>query len=186
MAHEPRRVGRRGPDSLTSPRVTTFAVKFLGCKVSQADAMQARRALLAAVLALIIGMWWALAGKPSPERALAQAQSSREDSADAGTSGLGDAATSLAMEKAPVVTLEEGLSEDTLPQPQPGQMRPDEKGQCPLKGPVALNKGCWWETTEEPEKCQERGGQMFKGVCYEPIIPPGRKHPPTSEPVKNP
>jgi threonylcarbamoyladenosine tRNA methylthiotransferase MtaB len=28
--------------------VTTFAVKFLGCKVSQADAMQARRALLAA------------------------------------------------------------------------------------------------------------------------------------------
>jgi threonylcarbamoyladenosine tRNA methylthiotransferase MtaB len=34
--------------SLRSPQVTTFAVKFLGCKVSQADAMQARRALLAA------------------------------------------------------------------------------------------------------------------------------------------
>ena len=30
------------------PRVATFAVKFLGCKVSQADAMLARRALLAA------------------------------------------------------------------------------------------------------------------------------------------
>jgi threonylcarbamoyladenosine tRNA methylthiotransferase MtaB len=30
------------------PRVTTFAVKFLGCKVSQADAMMARSALLAA------------------------------------------------------------------------------------------------------------------------------------------
>ena len=28
--------------------MTTFAVKFLGCKVSQADAMLARRALLAA------------------------------------------------------------------------------------------------------------------------------------------
>ena len=30
------------------PGVTTFAVKFLGCKVSQADAMLARQALLAA------------------------------------------------------------------------------------------------------------------------------------------
>src|SRR5436305_1521937 len=33
---------------LTSRALTTFAVKFLGCKVSQADAMTARRALLAA------------------------------------------------------------------------------------------------------------------------------------------
>jgi threonylcarbamoyladenosine tRNA methylthiotransferase MtaB len=39
-------VGRAGP--LPSPGVTGFAVKFLGCKVSQADAMLARGALLAA------------------------------------------------------------------------------------------------------------------------------------------
>ncbi len=31
-----------------APQVTSFAVKFLGCKVSQADAMLARDALLAA------------------------------------------------------------------------------------------------------------------------------------------
>ena len=34
--------------ALTCGRVASFAVKFLGCKVSQADAMLARRALLAA------------------------------------------------------------------------------------------------------------------------------------------
>ena len=33
---------------LALPTVTTFHVKFLGCKVSQADAMQARAALLEA------------------------------------------------------------------------------------------------------------------------------------------
>ena len=78
------------------------------------------------------------------------------------------------------------MSEDTLPEPQPGQMRPDEKGRCPLKGLVALNGGCWSETTGDPEKCQEFGGQMFKGTCYMPVVPPGRKRPPISSPVKTP
>src|SRR5262249_42736751 len=40
-------VGRdSGSEALPCRSVTTFAVKFLGCKVSQADAMLARRALL--------------------------------------------------------------------------------------------------------------------------------------------
>ncbi|MFL5350437.1 MAG: serine/threonine-protein kinase [Hyalangium sp.] len=151
-----------------------------------------RRALVAVALALIIGMYWALPDKPAPEpkpapeHAVARAESSREDSADAGTSGLGDATTSMAVEKAPIVSLEEGLGEDTLPELVPDQMRPDAKGRCPLKGPVALNGGCWWGTTEEPEKCQEFGGQMFKGTCYMPVMPPGRKRPPTSGPMKTP
>ena len=43
------RRGQRGRRrSLTCAAVTSFAVKFLGCKVSQADAMLARHALLAA------------------------------------------------------------------------------------------------------------------------------------------
>ena len=78
------------------------------------------------------------------------------------------------------------MSEDTLPEPLPGQVRPDEKGRCPRKGLVALNGGCWAETAWEPEKCQKLGGQMFKGTCYVPFIPPGRSRPPTSDPLKNP
>ncbi len=76
------------------------------------------------------------------------------------------------------------MSEDTLPEPQPGQVRPDEKGRCPRKWLVALNGACWTEW--EPEKCEELGGQMFKGTCYVPFIHPGRKRPPTSDPPKNP
>jgi hypothetical protein len=78
-----------------------------------------------------------------------------------------------------------GLS--TLPKPLPGQVRPDEKGRCPLKGLVSLNGGCWWaEASVSRDKCQDLGGELFKGTCYLPYIPPGRKHPPTSGSMENP
>ncbi|MFL5345046.1 MAG: hypothetical protein ACJ8AT_09635 [Hyalangium sp.] len=78
------------------------------------------------------------------------------------------------------------MSEDTLPEPEPEQVRPDGKGRCPRKWLVALNGACWAEAAWEMEKCQELGGQMYKGTCYMPFMPPGRKHPPTSGPLKNP
>ncbi len=145
-------------------------------------------ALAAAGLALAIGAWRALPGKSwqEHERSVARAELAEADSADAGTSGLGDAATSMAVEKTPAVSPEEGLGEDPLPEPVPGQVRPDQKGRCPLKGLVSLNGGCWSEATGEPEKCQELEGQMFKGTCYIPVVPLGRKRPPTSGPTKNP
>jgi hypothetical protein len=46
--------------------------------------------------------------------------------------------------------------------------------------------GCWAEATGEPEKCLELGGQMFKGSCYVPFIPPGRRTPSPSHPVQKP
>jgi serine/threonine protein kinase len=144
-----------------------------------------RWALAAAGLASVIGAWWGFPGTPPQERAVAQAKPSEADSADAGTAGLGDAATTSAMEMGPSGSTQQGLSEDT-PEPLPGQIRPDEKGRCPGKGVVSLNGGCWNEFAWEAEKCLELGGQMFKGTCYLPIIPPGRKHPPTSGPMKNP
>ena len=48
-AHDIFRSGTRATSWCTNvPGLTTFAVKFLGCKVSQSDAMIARDALLAA------------------------------------------------------------------------------------------------------------------------------------------
>jgi hypothetical protein len=67
------------------------------------------------------------------------------------------------------------LTEDTLPEPLPGQTRPDAKGRCPLKGQVVLNKGCWFEAAVDREGCAELDGQMLKGTCYVPFIPRGRR-----------
>ncbi len=142
-------------------------------------------ALAAAGLASVIGAWWAIPGTPLRERAVARAESSKADPADAGTAGLGDAVSSSAMEQDPSGSTQEGLGEDT-PEPQPGQIRPDEKGHCPGKGMLSLNGGCWIETSWGAEKCEELGGQMSKGTCYLPVIPPGRKRPPTSDPMKDP
>ncbi len=144
--------------------------------------------LPAAAVGLALAVWvgrtvsHALPESPS----VARAEPARSDSADAGTAGLGEAATAAALDTLPSVSTAEGMSEDTLPEPQPGQVRPDEKGRCPSRAMVALNGGCWAETAWEPEKCRELGGQMFKGTCYVPFIPPGRKRPPTSGPLKHP
>ncbi len=141
---------------------------------------------LAAGLALLIAAWWALPGKSWQEHSIARAEATKAHPAKVGTAGLGDAATASAMEKPPAVSSAEALSEDSPPEPVPGQVRPDPKGRCPGKGPVSLNGGCWWEAKGEPESCQELEGQMFKGTCYVPVITHGRKRPPTSVPMKTP
>ncbi|MFL5345045.1 MAG: serine/threonine protein kinase [Hyalangium sp.] len=124
--------------------------------------------------------------QPPEPPSVARAEPVKPDSPDAGTAGLGDAATVAVQDKPPSGSTAEGMIEDTLPEPQPGQIRPDEKGRCPGRWLVVLNGACWEETSWEPEQCQEHGGQMFKGTCYVPFIPPGRKRPPTSGPLKNP
>ncbi|WP_224241098.1 serine/threonine-protein kinase [Hyalangium gracile] len=143
-------------------------------------------AVAAAGMAAAVWGWWSLPGKPLEETAVAQVQHSEAASADVGTAGLGDAATTVASELPPSAATEEAMSASPLPQPVPGQVRTDEKGRCPRKGLVALNGACWAETTGDPEVCQTLGGQLFKDTCYLPFIPPERRHPPTSGPKQNP
>jgi eukaryotic-like serine/threonine-protein kinase len=141
-------------------------------------------ALAAAGLAVVL---WA---RPDPrdvlpeEPALAQAAGSEEDAQDAETRGLGEAAAATALEQAPAASLREKLAKEPLPEPQPGQLRPNAKGQCPHKRQTALNKGCWLGTSLDREGCTQINGQMHKGICYVPIILPGR--PPTSSPTDKP
>ncbi len=141
---------------------------------------------VAAGLALAVWMGRTVSHEPPKPPTVAREEPAKEDSADAGTAGLGDAATLAALDTPPGVSTGEGMIEESLPEPQPGQVRPDEKGRCPRKWLVSLNGACWNAATWEPEQCQEVGGQMFKGTCYVPFIPPGSKRPPTSEPPNNP
>jgi hypothetical protein len=143
----------------------------------------------AAGLALVVGAGWTVFDAPRERPAVARVEPAKRDSADAGTTGLGETATLTARDMVSSGSPAEGMIEDPLPEPQPGQARPDEKGRCPpSKGLVALNGGCWIETALDAERCLELGvqGQMFKGTCYVPFMPSGRKRPPTSGSLQNP
>lgn len=142
--------------------------------------------LAAAAVTLAIATWRAVPGKTRQERSVARAERSEAEPEKVGTAGLGDAAASLALEKAPAVSTAEGMGKAPLPEPVPGQVRPDQKGRCPFKWQVSLNGGCWGEATWEAEKCVGLGGQMFQGTCYMPVIPPEQKRPPTSGSLENP
>jgi serine/threonine protein kinase len=138
--------------------------------------------MAAAGLALTAWVWWIAQGKPVEGSASARGEATAADPKDAGTTGLGEAAATVASsESAPEVDAPAVMAEDTLPEPQPGQVRPDAKGQCPHKLQVALNGGCWAEFRLNREECEGKGGYVFKTTCYLPIHPRGR--PPTSSPA---
>jgi serine/threonine protein kinase len=110
--------------------------------------------------------------------------SSEADRADAGTAGLGEtvSATSSAME-----TPESSLpvmADETLPEPLPGQTRPDAKGHCPHQLQVALNGACWVPFAPGSDECAAFEGQLFRGRCYVPALP--RKRPSTAHPPLKP
>jgi serine/threonine protein kinase len=141
------------------------------------------RVLAAAGVALAVWTWKAVSSQPVAESS-AEAQSAGEGTPDADPSGLGEAAAATSLEEAPNSSHQEVLTEEAPPELRPGQTRADKEGRCPHKGQVALNRGCWLEISVEPERCSELKGQMFKGLCYLPFIPPGR--PPTSSPTDKP
>jgi eukaryotic-like serine/threonine-protein kinase len=153
--------------------------------VSPAPARPAKpgRVLAVAGLALAVWTWQPVSRQTMAESSVAEAQSGGKNTPDVGPSGLGEAAAATAHTEAPQ-SFQEVMAEDTPPEPQPGQTRPDVKGRCPHKAQVALNRGCWLEISLEPARCSELKGQMFKGLCYLPFIPPG--HPPTSSPTDKP
>jgi hypothetical protein len=101
------------------------------------------------------------------------------------STGLGEAAAATSTEDSPEPSAQEALAADTLPEPQPGQARPDTKGRCSHKLQAALNGGCWVETSLEQEKCEALSGHMYKGLCYVPVFPAGRR-PSTTAPSKQP
>jgi serine/threonine protein kinase len=140
-------------------------------------------ATTAAVLALAAWVWWLTPGAPVQRPSIVKREAGSASQKDGGTSGLGEAASTTSVEDSPPVFIQDGMAEDPLPEPVEGQATPDAKGRCPRKGQVALNDGCWGPVNVDREKCEDLSGQMFKGICYVPVLPPGRRQP-TSHPSR--
>lgn len=141
---------------------------------------------LAAGMALAVWARWAAPDMPQEQLSVARAEATKAGPPDAGTAGLGAAASAISVEQAPHAPRQEVMAEDALPEPLPGQTRPDANGRCPLKVQIALNKGCWLDVSLDREACEGSGGHFFKGKCYLPIILPKKERSPTSSPMEKP
>jgi serine/threonine protein kinase len=133
---------------------------------------------VAVVGACAVLLWNVARVTARPQRVSADFQSP-----DAGTSAVGDtsptepqAPSAPTQEKKPVV-------QESLPEPRPGQTRPDRRGQCPGNKQVPINGGCWFELLPmSAEECVQNDGEFFKGKCYDPAHPSPKKPQPTSSP----
>jgi hypothetical protein len=137
-----------------------------------------------ASLSLFAWAWWAAPSKSREQPAVMRKEAASASQQDGGTTGLGDTASITSTVASPDSSAQEVLAEDTPPEPQPGQTRPDAAGRCPHKRQVALNGGCWAPLKVEREECEAASGQMFKDRCYVPVMPHGR--PPPFSPANTP
>jgi eukaryotic-like serine/threonine-protein kinase len=147
-----------------------------------------RLALGASALMLLMGLGWALVHQLGGLSSGAQVLDARGGQADGGTAGLGEAASATSTAEAAQPSHQQVMAEESLPEPLPGQLRPDAKGRCPHKGQVALNEACWVPLNFAREQCEAFGsiGKLFKGRCYVPAMPLSPKHPATSHPPREP
>ncbi|MFP2934510.1 serine/threonine protein kinase, partial [Pyxidicoccus sp. 3LG] len=98
-----------------------------------------------------------------------------------GTVAVGDSALTapVAPERAPSAW--SSIAVDVPPEPFPGQRRPDAKGRCPGTVQVAINDVCWTKLRVDVKDCDEWGGVVYRGACYQPVMTRGR--PSTSGPA---
>jgi serine/threonine protein kinase len=102
---------------------------------------------------------------------------------DAGTVAVGDTSATESQAATPPSTEKKPLTQEPLPEPRPGQTRPDKRGQCPGSKQVPINGACWLEQLPmSAEECVQNGGEFFKGKCFVPANAPPKKPQPTSSP----
>ena len=146
---------------------------------------RAEPGILVAMLGLTVWVWWAAPGEPREQSDATRLKAAGPVLREGDPAALGEAVAALSQEQPPSALRPEGVSEDTLPDPLPGQAVPDGKGRCPHKKQVALNGGCWVPQQQEIEACEALTGQLYKGTCYIPVLPRERpRRPPTSSPTK--
>jgi serine/threonine protein kinase len=151
---------------------------------AQARSWRPWLATAATGLALASGSAWLALEAPANRPHATRGNTTEPEPTDTGPAGLGKEAASTSTQASPEPPPQTLLAADTLPEPLPGQTRPNAKGRCPHKRQVALNGGCWMESTFDPEGCAVLSGHMYKGTCYLPVIPPGR--PSTTTPAPRP
>ncbi|MBN1209070.1 MAG: hypothetical protein JXB05_29700, partial [Myxococcaceae bacterium] len=154
---------------------------------ARARSWRRRLATTAALLTLGAWGWWSTPGKFAEQPTVVRHEAGRARLEDGGTSGLGDEAATTSTAASPAPSVPGVRAEDTLPEPLPGQTRPDAKGRCPHPRQVPLGGGCWVKTSLDREECEllkPSGGHMFKGTCYTPVLLPSRQ--PASAPLRKP
>jgi serine/threonine protein kinase len=78
-------------------------------------------------------------------------------------------------------------AQEPLPEPRPGQTRPEAKGRCPGRTQVLINGGCWVENpVMTAETCTENGYVFLKGKCYAPALESPRRPLPNSSDTQEP
>jgi len=125
-------------------------------------------------------LWWNVAPTPGPP----QQRASAFQSPDAGTSAVGD--TSPTQRRAPTPPSQEKkpVAQQPLPEPRPGQTRPDKRGKCPGRRQVLINGACWIDVSSSipAEECVENDSVLIKGKCYGPVFAAPKEPQPTSSP----
>jgi serine/threonine protein kinase len=110
-------------------------------------------------------------------------RASNPQAPDADTAAGGDTSLSEPQATPPSPEGNRPIAQEPLPQPRPGQARPDKRGRCPGHKHVPINGGCWAEQLPmSAEECAENGYVPFQGKCYLPAPAPPRKPAPTSSP----
>ncbi|WP_224242480.1 serine/threonine-protein kinase [Hyalangium gracile] len=141
---------------------------------------------MAAAVTLVVWTGWAVAKWSGEKPLLAQERREAAAPREADTSGLGEAASTASTAQSAEPPVQAPLAQEALPEPQPGQVRPDARGRCPHKAHVSLNGACWVPVNHEA--CDALGAaynaKLFKGRCYVPAL--SSERPSTSHPTRTP
>jgi serine/threonine protein kinase len=140
---------------------------------------------LAAVGACVVLLWHSLPARPSPGLMSGKTPRASDSRApDAGTATVGDTSPTAPQVSPSPSTQKKPLAQEPLPEPRPGQLRPDKRGQCPVRKQVPINGGCWLDVSPlvDAQTCAASGYVLFQGKCFVPANAPPKKPQPTSSP----
>jgi serine/threonine protein kinase len=132
----------------------------------------------AAVAGFAVLLW-----NVAPVRGTHQQRAADLQQSDAGTSAVGDTSPTQPRVPTPPSQEKKPVAQEPLPEPLPGQIKPDKSGRCPGRKQVLINGGCWFEMPQlSAEECVENNGVLVKSKCYAPVFAPPKKAQPTSSP----
>jgi serine/threonine protein kinase len=140
---------------------------------------------LAAAGACAVLLWHSRPARSPPDSMFVSTPGASDSRApDAGTATVGAPAPTEPQASTPPATEKKPLAQEPLPEPRPGQARPDKKGQCPGSQQVPINGGCWVDVSSsmDAQACTENGYVLFKGRCLSPAQVTPKKPQPTSSP----
>jgi len=137
-----------------------------------------------ALVGVLLGLWAWQGVHLQPESASVSQRTADTGQPDAGTTSLAEALPEAPKASDQPPSKPEAIRQDTPAEPWQGQLRPNERGQCPGGKQVPLNGGCWVEyPAKDAAECEANGQVFIQGRCYARAFGHRRKNPPTSAPA---